>query len=220
MKVQLKQKRKNFSLVSNILAQDHKISLKAKGMCLILVHFPDDWIFYEEKLQDYTLDGRTAIANALKELEQNGYLFREQLRIKGRFANKIWIIDDEGLTEEEIMQFRTECRNPDNGFSGIEKSSTTNTHSTKTKEENKKNTHKKTRKKAFYNFVNVLKSNAIQYPNLQIEFENKTYTFEIINGQYLLKDKQSDIVLPKVLAENLYKKMANSSELKISRGSK
>jgi hypothetical protein len=218
MKILLKQKRKNFSLVSNILAKDTKISLKAKGMCLILVHFPDDWRFYEEKLQDFTLDGRTSIANALKELEQNGYLYREQLRKKGRFANKVWIFNDEGLTEDEIIEFRTDCRNSDNGCSDIEKSATINTHSIKTKEDNKKNTHKKSRKKSFYNFVNVLKSNAMQYPNLQIEFENKTYAFETINGQFLLKDKQSDIVLPKVLAENLYKKMANSSELKISRG--
>lgn len=220
MKVDFKQKKKNFSMVSNTLAKDAKISLKAKGMCLILVHFPDDWTFYEEKLQDYTLDGRIAITNALKELENAGYLYRKQLREKGRFANKIWFFNDEGLTEEEIMEFCTDCRKPDIGFYDIGKPTTTNTHSTKTKEGNKKNTQKKGRKKAFYDFVNVLKSNAIQYPNLQIEFENRTYEFEPINGQYLLKDKYNGIVLSKVGAEKLYQKMANSLDVKITRGTK
>lgn len=220
MRIHFKQKKKNFSIVSNILAKDASISLKAKGMCLILVHFPDDWSFYEEKLQDFALDGRTAIANALKELEQNGYLYRKQLREKGRFANKIWIFNDEGLTEEEIMEFCTDCRKAEICISDIGKSATTNTHSTKIKKENKKNTQKKGRKKSFYNFVNVLKSNAMQYPNLQIEFENKTYVFEIINGQYLLKDKESDIVLSKVAAEKLYQKMANSLDVKIIRGTR
>ena len=220
MKVNLKQKKKNFSMVSNIIVKDTSISLKAKGMCLILVHFPDDWNFYEEKLQDYTLDGRTAITNALKELEQNGYLYRQQLRERGRFANKIWIFNDEGLTEEEIMEFCTDCRKSKIGFSDIGKSVTTNTHSTKTKENNKKNTQKKGGKKKFYDFINRLKENAMQYPSLTIEFENKTYSFENINGSLLLKDSKSNIVLAKVAAEKLYQKMANSLELKISRGVK
>ncbi|MDD2653075.1 MAG: hypothetical protein PHX44_08510 [Sulfurimonas sp.] len=220
MKVNFKQKKKNFSIVSNTLAKDSKISLKAKGMCLILVHFPKDWQFYEEKLQDYTLDGRTAIASALKELENAGYLYREQLREKGRFASKVWVFSDEGLTKEEAMKFYTDCRKHDIGFYDIGKSATTNTHSTKTNENNKKNSQKKGRKKVFYDFVNILKSNAAQYPNLQVEFENKTYKFETSNGQYLLKDKESDIVFSKVAAERLYQKMANSSDVKIIRGIK
>lgn len=220
MKVDFKQKKKNFSMVSNTLAKDAKISLKAKGMCLILVHFPDDWTFYEEKLQDYTLDGRIAITNALKELENAGYLYRKQLREKGRFANKIWIFNDEGLTEEEIMEFCTDCRKPDIGFYDIGKPTTTNTHSTKTKEGNKKNTQKKGRKKKFYDFINRLKESAMQYPYLTVEFESKTYSFENINGLMLLKDSESNIVLAKVAAEKIYQKMANSLELKISRGVK
>lgn len=220
MRIHFKQKKKNFSMVSNTLVKDTSISLKAKGMCLILVHFPDDWNFYEEKLQDYTLDGRTAITNALKELEQNGYLYRKQLREKGKFANKIWIFNDEGLTEEEIMEFCTDCRKPEIGISDVGKSATTNTHSTKTKEDYKKNTQKKGKKKKFYDFINRLKESAMQYPNLTIEFENKIYSFENINGLLLLKDNKSNVILAKVAAERLYQKMANSLELKILRGIK
>lgn len=133
MKVNLKQKRKNFTMISNIIARDHTISLKAKGMCLILVHFRDDWIFYEDKLQTFCADKRTAISNALKELERAGYLHREQLRTKGRFSNKIWILNDEGLSEDDILEICTECRKTDIGFNDIRKSTTTNTHSNNTK---------------------------------------------------------------------------------------
>jgi hypothetical protein len=219
MKVNLKKKRKNFTIISNKLAKDSRISLKAKGMCLVLVHFPDDWHFYEEKLQDFCTDKRTAISNALKELETAGYLHREQLREKGRFANKVWVFSDEGLSEDDILGITTECKKTDVGFPDFGKSPTTNTHSYKYNNENKKkNTQKKDRKKKFYDYVNLLKQSGEQYPNLQVEFENKTYCFQNVNGQLLLKDKESDIILSKVAAERLYQKMANSLEVKVIRG--
>ena len=128
MKVTLQQKKKNFTMVSNIIAKDNTISLKAKGMCLILVHFPQDWHFYEEKLQDYTSDGKTAISNALKELEVSGYLFRKQLREKGRFSNKLWIFSDEKLSSEDLKDFN-EKKKTNIGKTDSGKPLTTNTHS-------------------------------------------------------------------------------------------
>lgn len=218
MKVELKQKRKNFTIISNLIAKDINISLKAKGMSLIIAHFPPDWIFYEEKLQECCIDKRTAISNALKELENAGYLHREQLREKGKFANKIWIFNDEGLSKDDILGSNTECRKTDVGFSDFVKSPAINTHSINTQENNKKNPQKKGMKKKFYNFVNTLKENAKQYPNLQVIFENKVYCFELMNHQYLLKDVENDIILSKIAAEKLYQKMANSLDLKIVRG--
>lgn len=219
MKIDLKQKRKNFTIISNVIAKDNTISLKAKGMCLILVHFPENWHFYEENLQNYTGDGKTTIANALKELEKNGYLYREQLREKGRFSNKIWIFSDEKLNSDNMKEF-TEIRKTDIGKMDSEKKVTTNTHSIKTNEQNKKNSQKKGRKKKFYDFVNVLKANAMEYPNLEIAFETHLYSFANIDGQLLLKDKASGIVLSKVHASKLYQKMANSTNIKIIRGEK
>lgn len=220
MKVNLKQKRKNFTIISNLLAKDTELSLKAKGMSLIIAHFPENWYFYEEKLQDYCKDKRTAIANALKELESAGYLFRKQLRVKGRFANKLWVFNDEKLSKEELSEINTECIKSDIGFSDFKKTTCSNTHSKHTKESNKKNTQKKGRKKKFYDFVNLLKQSAEQYPDLQIEFENKTYSFANVNGQLLLKDQENNIILSKIHAERLYQKMANSFEVKVIRGEK
>ncbi|MBP6497823.1 MAG: hypothetical protein KA253_04020 [Campylobacteraceae bacterium] len=220
MKIDLKQKRKNFTIISNAIAKDINISLKAKGMSLIIAHFPSDWVFYEDKLQDYTKDGRMAISNAIKELEIHGYLFRKQMRRDGRFDKKIWIFSDEGLTNNDIEDALTECRKSDIGKNDNEKSGTTNTHSIKTNEQNKKNSQKKERKKKFYDFVNVLKANAMEYPNLEIVFEAHLYSFANINGQLFLKDKASGIVLSKVHASKLYQKMANSTKIQIIRGEK
>lgn len=219
MKVEFKQKKKNFTIISNTIVRDINISLKAKGMSLIIAHFPCDWVFYEENLQNYTNDGKTAISNALKELEVNGYLYREQLREKGKFSNKIWVFSDEKLNSDNLEEL-TGIRKTDVGKNDSGKSSTTNTHSTKTKESNKKIIQKNGRKKAYYEFVNVLKSNASAYPHLKVVFEDIIYSFANIDGQLLLKDKASGIVLSKVHASKLYQKMANSAKVQIIRGEK
>lgn len=217
MKVNLKKKKSNFTMMSNIIVQDSTISLKAKGMSLIIAHFPDDWVFIEETMQNYTSDARTAISNALKELENAGYLKRYQMRKKGKFSSKIWIFSDEGLSEQYIKDVLAECRKPDIGFSNIGKPATTNTHSSNTNEEKKKNTQKKSKKKSFYDFVNILKASVEQYPNLIIKFEGVVYGFEYVNGSFLIKDFINDKILSKIVAEKLYKKMANATELEIIR---
>lgn len=199
-----KLKKTNFTMISNVIVRDSQLSLKAKGMALILSHFPPNWHFYQEKLQDYSLDRRTAVSNALKELESRGYLKRTQIRENGRFSNKIWKFNDEYL----LVDDKADCR----------KTTTTNTHSNNTKEGNKKNTQKKNKRRAYYEFVNRLKDNALSYPNLIIEFEDKRYCFAKINEQLLLQDVVSKIILSKIHADRIYQKMALSLDLVIDRG--
>jgi hypothetical protein len=187
-------------------------------MSLIISHFPDDWHFYEENLQNYTKDGRTAIANALKELEDTSYLYREQLRKKGRFSNKIWIFNDEGLSHSDINILCPECRKTEIGNFDIVRATTTNTHSTDIQEYKKKNTQKKGRKKKYYDYVNLLKKESLKYPHFTILYDNNYYEFVVKNGLQLLKDKQSQIILSKVQAENLYKRMHKSQDVQIIRG--
>ena len=68
--------------------------------------------------------------------------------------------------------------------------------------------------------MNVLKSNAMEYSNLKIVFEDNTYSFANINGQLLLRDDRSDFVFSKNVASKLYQKMANSAKVQIIRGEK
>lgn len=220
MKIDLKQKRKNFTIISNAIAKDINISLKAKGMSLIIAHFPSDWVFYEEKLQDYTKDGRMAISNAIKELEIHGYLFRKQMRRDGRFDKKIWLFSDEGLTNNDIEEALTECIKSDIDKTDTQSLAATNTHSNNIQKNNKKNPRKRATKKKFYDFVNILKESALVYPDLTIEYKNKAYSFEQINGQLLLKDITSGTVLSKMHAQKLYQKMAVEPDVKVTRCAK
>ena len=199
-----KLKKTNFTMISNVIVRDSQLSLKAKGMALILSHFPANWHFYQEKLQDYALDRRTAVSNALKELESRGYLRRTQYRENGKFTNKIWEFNDEYVCVDDKAESR--------------KTTTINTHSNNIKESNKKNTQKKNKRRAYFEFVNRLKDNALSYPNLIIEFEDKKYCFVKINGQLLLQDVVSKIILSKIHADRIYQRMALSLDLVIDRG--
>lgn len=220
MKNHLIKKKKNFTIISNLIAKDTSISLKAKGMSLIIAHFPNNWSFYENTMQDFTKDGKTAISNALKELEAANYLYRIQSRNKfGKFDKKEWLFNDEKIKDVEKEEFLSVIKKPVSGISVVRNTGNTNTHSNKTIEENKKTT-KKGSKKKYYDFVNRLRENALYYPDMQIEFEGSIYVFCNVNGVLLLKNYMKDNILSKIDAEKIYQKMSISHKLKIDRGVK
>lgn len=76
-------KNAKYTTVSNVAANDPKLSLKAKGIFYFLMSKPDSWTISERGLMTQLREGRTAIAAALKELEDAGYLQREQVRNEG-----------------------------------------------------------------------------------------------------------------------------------------
>jgi DNA-binding MarR family transcriptional regulator len=68
-----------FTMVANEVLQDKNLSLKAKGMYSYLFSKPDEWDFSSNRMILETNDGRKSVMNALKELEQEGYLVRNRL---------------------------------------------------------------------------------------------------------------------------------------------
>jgi len=88
----------DFTMISNVGIKDEKMSAKAKGALAYMLSLPDDWVFYETELTNHFTDGRASIRVALKELETNGYLVREQGRASGgRFGTSDWTVYDEPL---------------------------------------------------------------------------------------------------------------------------
>lgn len=65
------------------------MSFKAIGLIAILQSLPDDWDFSIAGLITLTGEGKTTIQSALKELEDNGFLVREQTVENGRFSRSI-----------------------------------------------------------------------------------------------------------------------------------
>jgi len=58
--------------------QDKNLSLKAKGLMGVMLSKPDDWDCTVEGLIRICKENKTAVANALKELKENGYLVVEK----------------------------------------------------------------------------------------------------------------------------------------------
>ncbi|MBR4545004.1 MAG: helix-turn-helix domain-containing protein [Oscillibacter sp.] len=89
-------KRKGFTVVYRSVAQDSRLSLKARGLFLLMQSLPDDWKFTIAGLSTKSGAGVKQVRNALEELETVGYLVREQTHSdNGTFAGNTWILQEE-----------------------------------------------------------------------------------------------------------------------------
>ena len=61
-------------------AQDAELTLKEKGMLLVLLSLPDDWEYIHKHLQTLTADGESAHRSALDGLVEKGYVRRKRRR--------------------------------------------------------------------------------------------------------------------------------------------
>ncbi len=78
---------KDYTIISNSAIRDRTLSLKSRGLHHLLLSYPNGWEINIEHLSGQSeKDGKDAIASALKELEQAGYLTRTQVREKGKIA--------------------------------------------------------------------------------------------------------------------------------------
>ena len=86
-------KSKDYTCISNECLKDKDLSLKAKGLLVLMLSLPENW--------DYSIEGLTAICNECKstivtilnELERYGYLVRTKVRNeKGQIINTCYDI--------------------------------------------------------------------------------------------------------------------------------
>ena len=66
----------NFVTTSAQVAQDKRLSWKARGIFLYLASMSDGWNFYVDEIAKHAPQGKRALQNGLKELEEYGYLKR------------------------------------------------------------------------------------------------------------------------------------------------
>ena len=125
-------KTNNFTAVNNDFIQDEKLSWKAKGIIIYLMSLPDDWKIYLSELANHAKDGRDSTNNGIKELIDNGYCRRTEVRdSNGTFAGYNYEISD---TKE--FQPQTEKPQTENPFTDNPQLLNTNNN----KEYNKQNT--------------------------------------------------------------------------------
>lgn len=100
--VKHKQRSSGFTIIPNLIFKNKNLSLKAKGLLCQLLSLPDTWEYSEMGLVAITTDGRASVRSAIKELEDNRYLIREQTRgSDGKMSKMIYHVYEEPFEPSE-----------------------------------------------------------------------------------------------------------------------
>lgn len=82
-----------FTIIPYNILTDSRLSMKTRGLLVTMLGLPPGWDYSVLGLTKILPDGRRAIGSALQELEEFGYLVREQERGEnGKFGNTIYTV--------------------------------------------------------------------------------------------------------------------------------
>ena len=73
-------KNSNYTTIDNTVSKDIKLSLKAKGLLLVIMSLPNDWDFSINGISKICKEGRDSIYSAINELIKNRYCSRIQIK--------------------------------------------------------------------------------------------------------------------------------------------
>ena len=80
------EKNRNYTVMSNEFLRNKQLSLKAKGLLAVCLSLPDTWDYSINGLVAICKESITAVRNAMKELEEHGYMRINKLQNeKGHF---------------------------------------------------------------------------------------------------------------------------------------
>lgn len=74
--------KKSYTVITNKLAQDNTLSLRARGLMLYLLSLPDDWQIHINQLVKILKEGRCVISNILQELKEAKYIHHHKMGFK------------------------------------------------------------------------------------------------------------------------------------------
>jgi len=84
----------HFTIVSNSVVRDSRLSWKARGILFYLLSLPDNWSVSSDHLIRSGPDGRHAVLAGLKELETAGYIQRVKTqRDNGQWNTVTYVFD-------------------------------------------------------------------------------------------------------------------------------
>lgn len=110
----------NFTSVNNDFIRDENLSWKAKGIIIYIMSLPTDWHLHLSELAKHAKDGRDATYNGVRELIDNGYCKRTEVRdSRGLFSGYEYVVSD-------IKEFAPQTENPETGNPHTEKPYTDN----------------------------------------------------------------------------------------------
>lgn len=94
----IKGKRKGFTMIYNSVLKDTRLDLKTKGFFAVMMSFPEEWEYTVKGLAQVMNIGKDAVRTCLKQLEEAGYLIREQCREGGRFSKNVYVLLEESAS--------------------------------------------------------------------------------------------------------------------------
>lgn len=84
----------NFSVISNAVIRDSRLSYRARGVLLEILSRPDNWRVSGDSLARSGKEGRDAILTALKELRECGYIrMVKERKEDGTFVTNNYVYD-------------------------------------------------------------------------------------------------------------------------------
>ena len=94
-------RRRGFTTVYREVAQDRRLSLKARGLFLLLQSLPETWQYTISGLATLAGTGKDQIRSGLAELLKVGYLVKEQAHDEGgKFAGNLFVLQEEAPLSE------------------------------------------------------------------------------------------------------------------------
>ena len=176
------EKSKNFTTINNEFIFNKDLSLKAKGMLCHLLALPNEWKLYVEEVEKWHKDGKKAIYSAFKELTDNGYMKREQIRDNGKLKGYDYVVYEVPYSQKR----NTEKRYAENGTL-LNTNTKLNTNITKTQRDYPFELNleawklwKEFRRKEFRTSYKTLGENAAIKKLLRLSDGNKDVQAEII----------------------------------------
>lgn len=142
-------RKQRFTMLSNTVIEDERLTWKARGVFQYLYSKSEDWQFYETEVAKHSeRDGRDSLRSGLEELERYGYLRRKRSRNKqGQVTTSDWFISDEPMldfpTQAEPTQGEPTQANPTLPITDLTNTNKPNTNNTKDDDEQVINTNVK-----------------------------------------------------------------------------
>tara|TARA_R110002110_G_scaffold382270_1_gene593505 strand:- start:30 stop:692 length:663 start_codon:yes stop_codon:yes gene_type:complete len=111
-------KNKDFSIISNNIFKDKKLSLKAKGLLALLLSLSDNWKLSISGLNSILKEGHRSIRSTINELIKFKYMDRHQVRENGKILYWNYIVyenpklhvhnvDVENVHEQNEIEYNT-----------------------------------------------------------------------------------------------------------------
>ena len=104
MAILRKHQRSQYTVIDNTIFRDADLSNKALGMLCRMLSLPDGWEFSVMGLVALSSDGKSAVMSQLDELEERGYLVRNQVRIEGKIAGVEYIVSETRMSENPYAE--------------------------------------------------------------------------------------------------------------------